>query len=395
MAFAPDGTLYVLYVNLQGSGNDPENLWLARSSDGGRTLDGPVRVAGRYTFGARLAVGRTGDVHAVWMRADTVGTLSIQGPNRIEAVRSTDGGATFSEPVTISDRGRERVGAASVVVDGEGDVIVLYEDFKDDRRDFENLEGPAWERPFALVLTRSTDRGGTFGSGVELESGVVATRRFLVYLPELPALAVGPGGQVYVAWTDGRRGDDDVLLRASGDGGETWSAPVRVNDNPLGDKTAQYLPAMSVSPEGRVDLVFLDRRRDPADVMTDAYVATSTDRGRSFVNARASSTSFDSTVGPSTASYLGVDLGSRLGISSVADQALAVWTDTRLGTPDTGRQDIASSVFSVTVPPAARSTDLPRVALLVAGALVAALVALVGVLRTRQARRGAGTGRSG
>lgn len=55
-AFAPNGILYVICVNLEGRGNQPENLWLAKSRDGGRTLSRPVRVAGDLTFQARLAV---------------------------------------------------------------------------------------------------------------------------------------------------------------------------------------------------------------------------------------------------------------------------------------------------------------------------------------------------
>lgn len=346
VAFGPDGSLYVLYVNLQGRGNDPDNLWLAKSTDGGRTLGPPTRVGGRYTFQSRLAVDSSGVIHAIWVQADELGTLSVNGPTRVVASRSTDDGTTFSPPVAVSDGERVRVGAVSPAIGAGGELLVLYQDFKDDRRDFENLEGPAWDRPFALVLSRSRDGGQTFAPGVELESAIVPLRRFLVYLPELPSIAVGPAGDVVVVWADGRYGDEDVLLRRSADGGRTWQSPVRVNDNPKGDGTSQYLPAVDVSDGGRIDVVFLDRRRDQTDVMTDAYLATSLDGGRTFTNARLSSASFDSTVGPVTAAHLGVDLGASSAISSADASAVAVWTDTRLGTEDTGRQDIAATVVS-------------------------------------------------
>ena len=69
IAFGPDGTLYVSYVNLVGEGNVPDNLWVARSTDGGRTLSEPARVTGRLAFGARLVVGPDGTVHVTWLQA--------------------------------------------------------------------------------------------------------------------------------------------------------------------------------------------------------------------------------------------------------------------------------------------------------------------------------------
>jgi hypothetical protein len=340
VAFGPDGTLYVLYVELQGSGNTPARLWLSTSSDGGRTLEAPVQVAGELTFQARVAVAPDGTVHLTWLQADNVGLNRLVGPAPIVASRSTDGGQTFSEPLPISDPARERVGAASPVIDSNGDVVVLYQDFTGDRRDFENLEGPPAEEPFALVVTRSDDGGASFSPGVELESGIIATKRFLVFLPEYPSLAAGPNATLYAAWHGSSNGDDDVFLRRSDDGGASWGQAVRVNDNPVGDGTHQYLPKVAVAPDGRVDVLFYDRRIDPGNVMTDAYLATSGDEGATFTNLRVSSQSFDSSVGPVFDDTYGADFGTRVGLDSTDDSAYAVWTDTRLGDLDDGRQDI-------------------------------------------------------
>ncbi len=342
-AFGPDGTLYVSYVTLEGVGNTPGSLWVASSPDGGRTLTDPVRIAGKLTFQPRLAVDRKGVVYVTWLQASEVGLFSVVGgPNPIVVSRSADRGRSFSLPVTVSDPERERVGAASPVIDSEGRLVVLYQDFKGDRRDFENLEGPPAEQPFALVVTRADDGGSTFSRGVEIDSGVVAGRRFVVFTPAFPSLAAGPAGSLYVAWSDARNGDEDVFLRGSKDGGMTWSPPVRVNDNRHGDRTSQYLPRVAVSENGRLDVVFLDRRRDRRDVTTDAWLASSSDAGRSFDNLRLSARSFDSRIGNATPSGE-ADFGSRLGVDSHGAETLAVWTDSRVGTRDTGRQDIAAA----------------------------------------------------
>ncbi|HEX2027511.1 MAG TPA: sialidase family protein, partial [Nitriliruptorales bacterium] len=217
-AFADDGTLHVTYVNLTGPGNVPQNLWLARSDDGGRTLSEPSRVAGDLSFQAQLAVAPDGTIHVTYLQASSVGTLQLVGPARVVAVASRDGGRTWSEPAQVSDPRRARVGAATPVIDSHGELVVLYQDFKGDVRDFQNLEGPAWPEPFGLVVTRSTDGGATFTPGNEIESEVAPTERFLVFLPPFPSIAAGPDRSLAVTWSDARNGDADVFLRRSPDG---------------------------------------------------------------------------------------------------------------------------------------------------------------------------------
>lgn len=380
VAFGPDGTLWVTYVNLVGLGNVPDNLWLARSSDGGRTLSPPARVVGALAFQARLAVGPDGTVHITWLQADEVGLSRLSGrPAPVVTSRTADG-RRFTAPVRVSDATRELVGAATPVIDGRGDLVVLYQDFKDDRRDFENLEGPPWDSPFALVTARSEDGGRTFSPGVELESGVVPTRRFVVFLPEFPSLAAGPGAELYVAWSDGRHGDEDVFVRRSADGGRTWKPPARVNTNRRGDGTSQYLPRVAVAGGGRVDVVFLDRRGDVLDIATEATIASSFDRGRTFTNSGLSSQTFSSRIGPTSASHLPVDFGSRLGLVSGDVRSFAAWTDTRFGTEGSGRQDVVLAPFEVSRQGSARKG-------LAAGLAVLAAAALGGAVVRRRAER--------
>jgi hypothetical protein len=342
-AFGSDGTLYVLYVALRDTGNDPGSLWLSTSTDGGKTLAPPAKVSGPLAFQARLAVDPKGPVYITWLQGFGTGNLSFTEPfPYVVSVRSDDKGRTFSPQVRVSDPARPRIGGPSPIVDDKGRLQVLYTDYKDNRRDFSALPGPAAENPFALVLTTSTDGGKTFGANHEVESGMTVLRRFLIYLPEYPQIAAGKGDDLYVTWADGRTGDEDVLLRRSTDGGATWSDPVRVNDDNPKDGTMQFLPKVDVAPNGRVSVLFLDGRNDPAKkIMLDAYLATSTDGGKKFKNLRLSAQSFDSTVGPTFGPEYGTDFGTKLGLTTTNDKAYAAWTDTHLGNPATGRQDVS------------------------------------------------------
>ena len=367
VAFAPDGTLYVSYVDLRGVGNTPADLWVAKSTNGGKTLSAPVRVAGQLTLQARIVVDRSGTIYLTWLQGGTAGVLSLTGaPAPIVMSRSTDGAATWSKPIQVSDPSRRLVGVATPVIDAHDRLVVLYEDFKSDQRDFQNLPGPAWDQPFALVVTRPVGVAG-FAKGVQFEGDVLPGERFLVYLPPFPSMAAGPGDTLYAAWADARNGDLDVFLRRSQDGGATWSPPVRINDNPLHDRTSQYLPQVAVAPNGRVDVLYLDRRRDPAhNVMMDATLATSFDGGRTFTNTRLSTRSFDSQVGSNSAPYLPIDFGARLSLVSTSTRSLAAWTDTRLGSTASGRQDIFAASYVVNGPPG----GLAKVAVIVVLALL-------------------------
>lgn len=369
VAFGADGTLYVLYVALRGSGNDPGSLWLSTSTDGGRTLALPAEVSGELAFQARLAIDPKGPVHITWLQAFGTGNLSFTEPvPYVVAVRSDDKGKTFSPQVRVSDPARARVGGPSPVVDTRGRLHVLYTDYKENRRDFSALPGPPAELPFALVVSTSSDGGKTFGRGTEIEGGLLPTRRFLIYLPEYAQIASGPGDRLYVTWADGRNGDDDVFLRRSIDGGQSWSEPVKVNDNPA-DGTAQFLPKVDVAPDGRVDVLFLDGRNDPSKKLLDAYLATSANGGKSFKNVRLSAQPFDSTVGPTFGDEYGTDFGTKLGLASANGVANAVWTDTHLGTPATGRQDVAFASATLATDRSGLRAFLVVILLLVIGAI--------------------------
>ena len=372
VAFGPDGTLYVVYLSLQGRGNTPAALWLARSTDGGRSLEQPVRVAGELSFQPRVVVDDAGRVHLVWLDAEAVGLNQLVGPARVVTARSEDGGRTFADPVPVSDASRERVGAASPVIDSSGDVVVLYQDFKNDRRNFGGLQGPVPEDPYARVVTRSADGGRTFDQGVEIESDFVPARRFLVFLPEYPSLAAGPEGSVSVVWADGRYGSEDVVLLGSGDGGRTWSDATMVNDNAMADGTSQYLPRVAVAPNGRVDVLFYDRRGDPGDVQTEVYLASSDNGLDTFTNMRVSSQPFSSAVGPTFGPDYGTDFGTRLGLVSTDEAALASWTDTRLGDVNTGRQDVFAA--KVTLGSGGPLTRTAAILILLTGLVAAAVV---------------------
>lgn len=347
VAFGADGTLYMIYVTLRGFGNVPDAVWLVSSSDAGHTFSRPRRVLGPLAFQVRLASdpARPRRLYLTWVAAAATGLYRYSSPgNPIEATRSDDGGRHWTPPVRVSSAARLRVVSPVPVVGPGGVLYVLYLDLGGDVLDYDGAHGgfggPPYPGHFSLVLARSRDAGGSWEDSL-VTSSIVPTRRFIVFLAPFPALAVDRrSGRIYVAFEDGRLGDPDVDLWTLAPGARTWSQPVRVNDTPPHDGTAQYLPAVSVAPDGRLDIVYYDRRYDPHNRFSGVSLQFSFDGGKSFSRHVALSDHlFDSQIGDGSGRGM-PDLGDRLAIVSANSQALAAWTDTRFGTVLSNKQDI-------------------------------------------------------
>ncbi|MDP1846431.1 MAG: sialidase family protein [Solirubrobacteraceae bacterium] len=388
VAFGADGTLYYSYVTLKGDNNDPNVLWVVTSRDGGRTLSAPVRVSGPLAFQVRLAAdpARAGRVHLSWMQSSDVGTLGFDGPGRIMSARSDDGATTWSRPAPVSPPGRPRAVAPAPVVGRDGALYVLYVDLRGDRLDYEGVHRGRGGEPYAgrisLVLARSGDGGARWEESV-VDDRLTPIERFLVFLADPPSVAVDADGRVYAAMHDDRLGDPDVWLWTRAPGASRWEAPRRVNDTRRGDATAQYLPALAMAPDGRLDVLYYDRRADRRNVLNEVSLQSSFDHGRTFTpSLLLSGANFDARIGFGAKEGL-PDLGSRLALISDDHAALGVWTDTRGGTPATQKQNLFQAIVTVTPPDGL--SDAMRWVLRLGGLAVAlAGVVLVGFLLRRR-----------
>lgn len=391
--FGADGTLYLSYVTLKGRANSPEAVWLTRSRDGGKTLSAPVRAPlARHPFQVRLTADPdvAGRLYMTWLQAGELGLYQFsETGNPIQVIRSDDGGDNWTSPTRVSSPGRDRVVAPAPAVGAQdGELYVLYLDLGEDALDYEGGHrgqgGAPYDGPWQLVMARSTDRGETWGESV-VDDSVVPTERFIVFTPPSPAIAVDrPGGRVYAAFHDGRHGDADVLLWSLDPGAADWRGPVRVNDTPRRDGTAQYLPALSVAPDGRLDALYYDRRSDRSDVLNEVSMQSSWDGGATFApRVRVSDKAFSSRIGFGLERDM-ADLGSRLGLVSTPQRSFAVWTDTRAGSRRTGKQDLGRGVVAFSEPP--RLSDAAELALRIGGGALVLLGLMVAAVLGRPRR---------
>lgn len=354
VAFGPGGRLYYLFVGLHGSGNKPMGAFLTTSTDRARTFSTPRRVLGPLNFSVRMAVdptmGHEGRLHLVWLHAGSDPALGgfAPEPNPILAAHSDDGGKTFSQPVSVSDTSRARVVGPALVVGAHHAVHVAYYDLQGDARDYQGLEGPAWERRWSVVATTSTDAGGRFGPGAVVDDQVVAPERVMLIFTMPPPALVAHGRRLCAAWTDARHGDPDAVLRCSEDGGRRWEALRRLNDDPVGNGIRQYLPRLAVAPGGRIDAVFLDRRRNHDNGGNDTVYTFSLDGGRRFArNVRLTDYNSSARNGAQYANVSAAgqyEFGGRLGLLSRRSSVLAAWPDTRNSPRGPGQDVYATTV---------------------------------------------------
>ncbi len=199
----------------------------------------------------------------------------------------------------------------------------------------------AWAGPRGIVFDRSLDGGWTFG-----EDRVIASNPggWDIPLPGmvrhngLPVTGVdvssGPDrGSVYVNWIDERNGDPDVFVLASRDGGETWEDPVRVNDDPLGNGRPQLFTWMAVDPMDGSLSVVFLDRRETEGEAQGVTLARSTDGGRAFRNLPIDQEPFTC---PESAFF-----GDYLAVAAVSGRVIAAWPHCL----DTGDLVLSAAIF--------------------------------------------------
>jgi hypothetical protein len=223
-------------------------------------------------YAANLQTGPQGQVYAVWLLTDTAGTA-------LGFTKSLDGGESFAPATQIIRR----------------------------------------LNPLPVLGTSKNMRVNSFPSMTVDISGAPSD------------------GNIYVVWSNvgaphqNAEKDIDVYMIKSTDEGATWSAPVRVNQDPAGQGKQQFFPWIACDSEtGALCVIFYDDRNVSA-TECEVFVAVSLDAGNTWEDFKVSDVAF--TPQPiSIRSYF----GDYLGIAVRAGRVYPCWTDNRNGpTPTT------------------------------------------------------------
>ena len=299
-AFDNEGNLFVGGIAFNRAGPINGDVYVATYLTDPHTSGFPVdyqrtRVVGRGTPSRNfqgvfqdkpmLEVDRTsgeheGNVYVCWSR------FTGLGQNRILFSRSTDAGATFSRPFSITTPGLASVQGCDIAIEGDGDVYVTFRTFDDSSS----------HRADGLGFARSTDGGASFsdaelirtitpyapadptrdcGDGpFECTSGFVFHRVpleprstadqhssddgvFLIYNEIRPG-STEPSETTFSSAGGGQVGQSLVYVVASRNDGATWSEPVAVDPASEGH---QFFPDIDAL-DGTLAVVWQDNRND-------------------------------------------------------------------------------------------------------------------------------------
>jgi hypothetical protein len=288
-------TVFVVneYIPNPGAGRTPwptveQNRFdVYRSADGGKTWQ---RCA-MFPFVDReaIVVDKTRGQYAgrVYISGVSKGYYAPGGPASVLLYRSTDGGTTFLGPVerpTVEGDGL--LGASTSVVLSDGTLAFTTFLVKRDRRLNVFDEDKPRTGNAQLQLLTSADGGESLNPWVTVSD---------VYLgssgAQFAQLAVDPGSRffkdrLYVVWPDAASGRIDIRFAYSADKGQTWSAPITVNDDrpPVEPSRGpdHLLPAIGVNKDGVILVTWYDRRESGDNMGWNVWAAASLDGGVTF-----------------------------------------------------------------------------------------------------------------
>ncbi|MCP3999263.1 MAG: DNRLRE domain-containing protein [bacterium] len=228
-----------------GIGPD-EDVLVSKSFDNGVTWGAPVLLnsnAGSDSGDDRdpqIATDGTGNWVAVWQSDDSLGD-TIGTDRDILVSRSTNIGGTWTAPLALNTNAGSDSGDDAhpqVITDGNGNWFAVW-------YSYDTLGGTIGTDADVLV-SRSTDNGVTWSPPLPL-NGNAGTDNGEDVHPQ-----IANDGAVWLAtWhsTDtlgGTIGTDwDVLVSRSTDDGASWTAPMALNSNAIGDTGSDLIPRMA------------------------------------------------------------------------------------------------------------------------------------------------------
>jgi uncharacterized membrane protein len=281
--------------------------------------------------------------------------------------RRTGPNGSWQAPIQVS--GSETTGTAigaDIKTNSSGDVFAFYPDT--------GSQG--------IYVVKSTNGGASFGTPTQIATSfgsfqfavpADASRQLLIYTTA-GAYRTSSLNNVYVAWDDlsgdagctsgGGPGTNAsstcksrIFFSRSTDGGATWSAPVKINNQSgLND---QFFPWLAVDDvNGKIAITYYDTVGDSTRASTNMYYQSSVDNGVTW------SAPFKVTTASTNETTAGADSGNQYGdytgLDGVSNLYFPSWTDRRSGASEeiwtAAIQDTTStSDFAISASPTSTS----------------------------------------
>lgn len=291
--------VYIIWTGFGRGVEDQDDVFFKKSSDGGKTFSDTINLSNNSgsSFNPTIAQSEN-NIYVVW-QDDTGNT----GNTSIFFQKSSDGGATFSDSINLSnDTGFavnpqiSNFGNSVYIIwqdDTAGPDEILYKRSIDNGSSFETLnisqsvgsdsidgkiyainnnvyivwtEGNFDEGRTSVFARASSDGGATFS-----ESKNLSNNTGYASVPEV----FSSGDNEYVLWMEGKFNQGDIMFKKSSDGGATFGQTIRLSE------TNETSSNPLLFTDGRfVYSVWMTNETNKANV----YSRSSTNYGTTFEN---------------------------------------------------------------------------------------------------------------
>lgn len=297
-----------VYATYQENGENSvhPNVFFRMSQDGGTIFGNILQLNNLDHMGANPLVAASGDnVYVAWMDQK-----DYQSPSQVLLVKSTDGGNTFSSPVSLSNN-TENSGVQQLLASGNNVYVLMIDELKgntDVRLSFRasHNNGTTFENPTTLLedtqtrgsvtISLSADGKIIYAVGEDSKNCPIATTScdYQIFLKkstdfgmsfgdpvivkrvgeEVPYLQMSNSqNNVYLVW-----GENSTIINFvhSNDGGTTFSMPVNLSkNNTLGESTDPRIASDTNN-------VYVTWENNAYNHPSGLYFARSTDSGNTF-----------------------------------------------------------------------------------------------------------------
>jgi hypothetical protein len=204
--------------------------------------------------------------------------------------RSTDGGATWQTPISLPNG----TDTGTLDVDTNGNLFIGgsvgggFSCLRSSNAQNGNMT-PSFDQNVTVNLGGSLIQGGINGIGLCGQtflgvdrSGTATNNNIYMLASVLP---------------NGASTGTNVMFSRSTNGGLTFSAPIRINDDANPQNKWHWFGTLSVAPNGRIDVVWYDTRNAANNIDSQLFYSWSTDGGVTWAPNVAVSNSFNPQAG--------------------------------------------------------------------------------------------------
>ena len=292
------GNFYYQNLHYAPGGDYAQDVQVFKSVDGGVSWLDPVYAHGEGADKGRISIDRSGTasnghIYLHWR----------EGLDDKHFTRSTDQGASFEPPVAIP--GSPAFGTIAVGPEGET--------YLSGRSEIGSLVGAKLVFDAFLLSTSLNARDPSVTPSFTTQA-INLGGAPVMFLNSNNPNPIGPIGDVQVSVDQSEgpfRGNiyvfgpvdpagvdnQDVNFIRSSDGGQSWSAPMRINTDTPDRNAYQWFPMLGVAGNSRIDAVWYDTRGSLQPGVSQLFYSYSWDGGLTWSSNKAVTATFSTHIG--------------------------------------------------------------------------------------------------